>query len=257
MKSNKLEASWGNEHRLFLDYQNWTAEWEQLFLDTAPYDTRTETKPLQLVLPVPERNETLVILDDQEYYHSNYQTLTTLLREDEVVQFYEYLITCRTLSSFHAFQKRLHPIINATYVLFPLDAPQHSAWINPMAIENLWEEPERTFIKMATGPGLMTTTKKDTILGYAANALLSLACTSRDFPIHQGKTGNRPLDFLHFPNTLFAKRIQKHPALQTFPIRLGAFRQRYYLQGAILHYVEEAQSKGIQPRDFPPLSDDH
>lgn len=257
MKRNQLEATWVKKDGLFLDYQHWTAAWEPVFLETEPYDTRSETKPFQLVLPVPNRNETLLIHDTHEYYHSNYQTLTTLNREEESVQFYEYLITCRTLSSFQAFQKRLHPIINSTYVLFPLDAPQHSPWINPMAIENIWEEPERTFIKMATGPGLITTTKKETIIGYAANALLALACTSRDFPVHQGKTGQRPRDFLHFSQTHFAKKIRKHPDLQTFPMRLGEFRQHYYLQAAILHFFEEAQSKGIRPRKLSPLLNDH
>lgn len=242
MKMKNGKDSEKNESVKYLDCMKWSSEWAELLEEAYPNYPRLGIQTIHMVLPIPGQKGTLVFYDNDKCYHSTFHTLTTLLRKQESTSFYNYYLTSNVLKQIKVFQKRLIPMIHANFVLFPLSSPKKSVWLNPLSIHKVWEEPERTFIKMATGPGLAVSVSKQSIDKYAANALLSLSCSKRDMSWVTNVSSNmHPLDYLDLPDTPFINHLShRHlDMLQDFPIPYGEFFQHYSLQFALARLLEQ------------------
>lgn len=242
------------EGLLFLDCRKWSHEMERLLYHSLPHSTQSGPWPIHCILPLPNCSESIVLYDDNQFYHSNYQTLTTLFRDDLVVPF-EYRMICQALDSLSGFQKRRHPFIVCDYVLFPLGAAQHSIWLNPASIVDIWEENSLSYIVMASGPGLIVPVSVDIIQKYASNALLAFACSERDLPGTRSFSGRKPLDFLELPDTPFIRSLISRGDLQTFPILEGEYRHYYFLKKAINDVLETVEESGLDVFDTETLAD--
>ncbi|MEO1771113.1 hypothetical protein [Candidatus Enterococcus ferrettii] len=242
MKKKKGKDSRGNESVKYLDCTKWSPEWEELLEEAYTSYPRLGIQTIHMVLPIPGKRGTLVFHDTNQWYHSTFHTLTTLLRKQESSTFYNYYLTSNVLKQIKGFQKRLLPMINAKFVLFPLASPKNSIWLNPLSMNKVREESERTFIKMATGPGLVVHTSKQAIDKYAANALLSLTCSKRDMSWVTGISPDmHPLDYLELPDTPFIDQLshRHQDILQDFPITYGEFSQHYSLHYALAQLLEK------------------
>lgn len=229
-----------NETVSYLDCSSWSLEWEQLLEKASPSYPRLGVQTMHMVLPIPGRKTTLVFHDNNQCYQSTFRTLTTLLRKQESGTFYNYHLTCHVLSRLKGFQKRRLPMINSNFVLFPLTSPKNAIWLNPLSMDRVWEEPERTFIKMATGPGLLVKTSKRTLNKYAGNALLGLATSKRDLSWVTGLSPHlQPLDYLDLPDTPFVNQLIHQEIFKDFPIEYQEFYQYYSFQQVIAQILEK------------------
>ena len=131
-------------------------------------------------------------------------------------------------------------MIHANFALFPLSSPKNALWLNPLSIDQVWEEPERTFIKMATGPGVVVKTGRRTLDKYAGNALLSLACSKRDMYWVTGVSPHmQPLDYLELPDTPFVNQLIHQEIFKDFPMEYKEFYQHYSFQQVIAQILEK------------------
>lgn len=246
MSTVEFEELGKNESDIFMNYREWSPAWERELRRAHPAYPALDIMQTHLVLPVPGKNETLTFYDDDQCYHSPFKTLTTLRRKEEALTFYDYPLTSQVFNYLHqhlnVFQTRLHPMVNALYVLFPLTTIEHTIWINPLSIDEVWEESGRTYIKMATGPGTSVTIREKTILKYAANAALAFACSERDlpWPTKRSRYGT-PLDYVQVPDTPFGLQLSKQKVLQQFPFESGIYYHQYS-QRWTTQYLEEAES---------------
>ncbi|MBO1305598.1 hypothetical protein JZO70_05475 [Enterococcus sp. 669A] len=191
---------------------------------------RTGPWPIHLVLPIPDMKGTLVIYDQEMYCYSSHTTRTTLYHDNSDM-IIDYPATGRTLKRLPFFQKQRHPMINQPHVLFPLARPADSIWINPLSIEEVWEEPTETYVKMASGPGIIIEARKRTVDRYATNALMALACSIRDIDPTAGTYRNHnPLNYLDLIDTPYIQEICKSSDMRAFPIEEGVYRERFYTQ---------------------------
>lgn len=244
MYENSEPISKSNVSVTKLDPSRFSHEWKEAVGQSEPADQSNNTHPIKLVLPIPDKNESLFFLNETDYYHSRYKTLTTLRRKGANAGFLDYAITSNVLEHFD-FQKRRHPMLNYQYVLFPLTRAKHSTWLNPLFLDEVQEEPDRTFVTIASGPGIIVPTTKQTIIYYATNALLAFACSQLDmFPYEVGIT-KRPIDLISFPDTPFGRQLARQKALKKFPMEPGMFYREYYRQEALRAVAEDLNPQPI------------
>lgn len=227
-----------DEINVFVDLNEWSSQWEMLLKQSQPYYPQDIPLAVSTVLPLPERNETLTFYKGGSC-HKRMKTLSTLLHEEETLMMYNYSLTTQVIQRSNCFMKQKLPLLHPTYVLFPLDAPHHSTWLNPLNIIDVWENEGRTYVKMATGPGLIVKLSKRTIMKYAANALLIWACFTRDLPLLGKNLCTRPLDVLPVPDTKFMEQLSKHVLLQAFPIDIHQFRHILLLESIRHEFMNE------------------
>lgn len=222
---------------LHLDCDNWSSDWEDAIDQALPHFSRMEVPMIHCVLPIPGKAETLIFYNDNQCYHSRNRTLTTLQHKEEAVLFQDYTVTCRVLDRLGDFLQRRNPIISDNFVLFPLTAPKHSIWINPLSIVEIKEIGQRTFIQLASGPGLFVRVKKPTLVNYSANALLAYACSKRDLSGSAPLQTEQPLDIISLSNTPFARQISKKHKLHTFKIPAGDYRSALFAESILSYFL--------------------
>lgn len=250
MKNMTIDVLEKMERNTFLNSRDWDPDWLEYLCEASPFLSRSGIYPIHAILPIPGKKESLVVYGEESYCHSNYRTLATLLRSDFGLSA-ERLVLRLTMDELGCFQERLHPMILDWGALFPVKTPKHATWLNPLSIYEIREDgPERTFISMASGPGVCVKPHKETIEKFAANALLALACLRRD--LHQMNYHGcvYPLDFMELPNTPFARTICEHEILQTFPIDRGDFRDRYIQKGFIFEVLDTVRDSGLELFDY-------
>ncbi|MEO1771355.1 hypothetical protein [Candidatus Enterococcus ferrettii] len=246
----KNEELWMNESDILLNCQEWGPDWARELKRADPIYPTLDIMQTHLVLPIPGQNATLTFYDENQCYHSPFKTLTTLRRTEEALTFYDYPLTSQVFTHLHqhlnVFQSRLHPMVNALYVLFPLTTIEHTIWINPLSIHSIWEDSGRTYIKMASGPGTVVKTRKETIIKYAANAALAFACSERDlpWPTKRSRYGT-PLDYLTLPDTPFGLLLSRQPILQQFPFESGIYYHQYSTRWTAHYQAEAERNRGF------------
>lgn len=214
-----------NENVIMLDSEIFSSQWETLCKESATYSP-PQNKTLSMVLPIPDRNETLLIYQDQGYHYTK-QTLPTLKKHVQEEKFLDYNCLSQSLKRFNYFGKRLFPMLSSTTCLFPFGgSTQHAAWINPIEIEEIETTDSCTQIKMRGGLIYCTQTGKRTIEDHAVNALAILAAYRQD-RLHKEQEGHIPLDYLSLPDTPFIRSICQKQLLQHFILPLGAIEQQY------------------------------
>lgn len=240
-----------DEKAVFVDLNDGTSQWEELTKQAQPCYPMNIPLSVSTVLPIPERNETLTFFKGGSC-HKRMKPLSTLLHEEETLMLYSYVLTTQVIQRCNCFMKQRLPMLHPAYVLFPLDARHHSAWLNPLDIVDVWEEEGRTYIQMASGPGVIVKHRKQTIMKYAANALLIWACFIRDIPMLGMNLRIYPLDVLALPNTKFMEQLSKHTLLQTFPIEVRPFRRILYLESIKHEFLSEGFAMDWEGLTFPP-----
>lgn len=233
---------------LYLDCETWSSDWEGAIIRARPHFSRMEAPIIHCVLPIPDRRETLTFYNTNQCYHSRNRTLTTLKRKEDIAVFQDYDITCRVLKRLGHFSKRLNPMISDNFVLFPLHSPKHSIWINPLSIVDITEKENRTFIEMASGPGLTVKLKKQTIVKYSVNALLAYATSIRDLSGNTEHQGKQPLDIIAMPNTPFGFQLSKKRKLHTFKIPAGNYSTAFFsasIQDYFLNLMKYADLENL------------
>lgn len=214
-----------NETVIMLEAEIFSSQWEQLLEEPTTYSP-PQNKSLSMVLPIPDRNETLLIYQDHGYHYTK-QTLPTLKNHVQEEKFLDYTCLSKALKRFNHFGSRLFPIISSTTCLFPFGASvQHAAWINPIEIDEIETSGSCTQIKMINGVSYSTSTRLRTIEHHAVNALAILAAYRYD-RLHKEQAGTIPLDYLSLPNTPFIRSICQKPLLQKFILPLGALERNY------------------------------
>lgn len=236
--TKKMDSSNESEKDiLYLDCETWSSDWENAINEAQPHFSRMEPPTFHCVLPIPGQNETLTFYNADQCYHSRNRTLTTLQHKEEAALFQDYDVTCQVLDRLGDFLKRRNPMISDNFVLFPLHAPKHSIWLNPLSIVEIKEKENQTFIEMASGPGLIVRVRKQTIVNYSANALLAYACSKRDFSGSTPLQGEQPLDIISLSNTKFANQISKKHKLQKFKIPAGDYRTAFFSESIFNYFL--------------------
>lgn len=225
METKSVDVNERNENVIMLDSEIFSSQWETLCKESATYSP-PQNKTLSMVLPIPDRNETLLFYHDEGYHYTK-QTLPTLKKQVQEEKFLDYECLSKTLKRFNRFGRRLFPIISSTTCLFPFGASvQHASWINPVEIEEVESSGSCTQIKMRNGISYCTSTRVRTIEHHAVNALAILAAYRYD-RLHKEQTGTIPLDYLSLPNTPFIRSICQKPLLQEFTLPLGTLERQY------------------------------
>lgn len=213
------------ENVIMLDAEIFSEEWENFLEEPTSYLPQTKP-PLSMALPIPDRNETLLIYYDQGYHYTK-QTLSTLKKHVQEEKFLDYDCLSKALKRVNCFGSRLFPMVSSTTCLFPFGGSiQHAAWINPIEIEEIKTTDSGTQIKMRGGMTYCTRIGKRTIENHAMNALVLLA-THRQDRLHKEVEGQIPLDYLCLPNTPFMRSLCQKPLLQRFPLPIGALERNY------------------------------
>ncbi len=251
MDSNN-ESDTSNLH---LDCDTWSSDWEKAIDQALPHFSRMEVPMIHCVLPIPGKAETLIFYNDNQCYHSRNRTLTTLQHKEEAALFQDYTVTSRVLDRLGNFLKRRNPMISDNFVLFPLDAPKHSIWLNPLSIVEIKESEQQTFIHLASGPGLSVRVKKQTLVDYSANALLAYACSKRDLSGSTSLQGEQPLDIISLSNTPFACQISKKHKLHTFKIPAGDYRSAFFAESILSYFSNLMQYADLEGLTIEKLSE--
>lgn len=217
--------------KTWLDCEQHSVAWQELLSTAEPYIPQ-EGKPLSLVLPVPESNESVLFYQEKSY-HSPKQTFTTLKNYTKAHNFLDYTALTRALRRLNCFGQYRMPMVSFHSVLFPLGKPNHTVWINPFDIVELKEEGPFTWIFLFNGPAIKVSLVGQTIRNRAELALLILATIERDY-FSTGMIGPiLPTSVLGVPDTPFARSMSKRPKLQRFPLPLRALKEAYEKELAI------------------------
>lgn len=257
MKKDKEDISTEENYGsgIYLDTQRWTPQWAEILAKVPSCTPQTGPWPIHLVLPIPERGGTLVVYDQDIVCYSSYNTLTTIYRDDHTMAA-DYPVTCLTLRKLGAFQKRQHPMINSPHVLVPLGNTDECEWVNPLSIHSVWEEPARTYIKMASGPGIIVKNRKKTIEKYAVNALLALACSERDMnPMVWAYRNSNPLNYLDLLDTPFMNKLSRRRRLRKFPFDEGVYLEEFALRRGHQRILKALKRSGKTDFSFESLTD--
>ncbi|MEO1769628.1 hypothetical protein [Candidatus Enterococcus ferrettii] len=226
-----------------LDCEKDSDAWQGLLRQTEPYVPQ-ENQSLSLVLPVPERNESVVFYQGKSYYYPK-QTLTTLKTYEKAHNFLDYPALTRVLRRLNCFGYYRMPMVSFTSVLFPLGKPNHTVWINPFEIVELKEEGPFTWIHLCNGPTIKVCLTSQTIRNYAEIALLILATVERDH-FSTGMIGPiSPLSVLGVPDTPFARSLSQRPRLQKFPLPLRLLKEAYEKELALQTILRFGYQSGL------------
>lgn len=245
MKNNK-DNQWVNQHS-FLECETLSSKWEAVSREAIPYSPQ-EHRVLSLVLPVPDKNETVLFYRDSTTgYHSSNQTLTTLQKHGTMNDFFAYPPFTRALKQVGCFGQKLFPMANLTTCLFPFGySAQHAVWVNPSEIVEIKEYHSFTYVQLCNGRNFRTMVGKRTLVSHATDALVLLATLRKD-RLHTELPGEKPLNFLTLPETPFLCSLAQKPKLQKFRLPTGVLTQLYESERFIdtILAMEQTISTGV------------
>ncbi|MGM0214865.1 hypothetical protein [Enterococcus sp. AZ109] len=214
-----------NDSPLLLDCTQFSNTWQEALDRATPYMPKESRYP-SLVIPIPNRTDSLIISQGR-YYYSPQKTLSTLRDHEAVLQSYDYACWARALRYFDCFGVKLLPVVNRTSCLFPIiSSIHHALWINPMEIEEMIKIGDFTRIIMVDGTAIQCFVSKRTVSLHAARALTALATIRRDH-LYPDILGHHPLDYLELPNTPFLRSIIKRSKSLQFSIPLSELKRQY------------------------------
>ena len=214
-----------NENVLSIDCTNYSEGWQETLGEAVPYMPCDNQFP-SLVIPVPDRSDSLILSQNKPFY-SPIQTFATLRKYGLVLQIFDYTLWIRALRHFNCFGTKMLPMVSRTSCIFPVATSiQHALWVNPLEIEEITDMGDTTLLSMIDGTVVRTFVRRRTFIAHAENTLLALATIRRDF-LHPDIPGDRPLDYLNLPNTSFLRVISQRAKLQQFPIPLYSLKQQY------------------------------
>lgn len=238
----------------FLECEFLSSKWKAVLREAAPYSPQ-EHRVLSLVLPVPEKNETLLFYrDNATGYHASNQTLTTLQKHGTMNDFLVYSSLTRALKKVGLFGQKLFPMVNLTTCLFPFGySAQHAVWINPAEIVEIKERESFTYVQLRNGRNVQTMVGKRTLVAHAEDALGLLATLRKD-RLHTELPGEKPLDFLTLADTPFLSAIAQKPKLQKFLLPTGVLTQLYDNERFIQTILTMEQKISTDVLAYPSLS---
>ena len=226
---------------------------ESLLSLIEPYSP-PENQVLSFVMPIPERNDT-VLFYQQRPYHCPNQTFTTLQKYAVHNNFFDYLSLSRAIKRFSCFKKRNIPMVSLSLVLFPLEQPNHSLWLNPLEIYDLKEVGLVTWIQLVNGTVIQTPLSIRTIRNRSEQALAILSMLRRDF-LETGPAGSAsPLAVLELPNTPFLRSIRNRAMLRDFPLPMRALREAYEKEFAIQAFLRLGSAMNLEGWTYDQLSE--
>ncbi|MBO1307828.1 hypothetical protein JZO70_16760 [Enterococcus sp. 669A] len=217
-----------NENVLSLDSTTFTQAWQETLDDASPYMPTKSTLP-SLVIPIPDREDCLII-SDNEYFYSPQRTFATLRSYEQVFEAFDYVLWSRAIRHFNFAGAKLLPMANRTSCLFPVfSSIHHALWINPLKIHDFKETDGLNRLIMTDGTLVETLVSRHTLNARASYALLALATIRRDY-LYTDILGERPLDYLNMPNTPYLRLLSRSKKLHTFTVPVNDFKKQYEFQ---------------------------
>ena len=224
-----------NHCTTYLSCHDWTNGWQNILRNSSLYIPQKDRQPSSAI-PIPGRNETLISLTDKTYIAKN-KSLTVLKDNSEETGFLDYGCSSRSLKQLGCFGTYKFPLVSLSCVLFPLESPDHSIWLNPLDIVEVSEQAGFSYITMAHGPGIVTSLRKRSIQKNAENALLILAVHRKN---HSWNTSDLsiPMDYLSLSPSPFTHTIVKRPLLRRFPIPEQTLSKTLSKERMIAHFLK-------------------
>ena len=220
-------------------------EWLYL-LEDAPVFNRYDLKAISALLAAPCGIGT-VILRDTQYSFDPDETFHTLRTFHQTHRFFDYSLTRRCFSMIDGLSSYKVPFVNWHYVLCPLEKPENSTWLNPLAVYELRTIDGVCYAELMSGLVLELPVQKRSFIGQAERALYALAYLRREYSLTLTYNGT-PLDYLQLPYSPFLDHLKEQSLLQSWRTNRGAFQQQY-LTEAILRRRREALGEAIDEEE--------
>ncbi|MGM0169307.1 hypothetical protein IGI39_003623 [Enterococcus sp. AZ135] len=217
----------------YLDDKQWSDLWED-YMDQAVHFNPLEVHEISCIIPLPERDGLLIFSDTNVYFCEN-SLLTMLYHYSSANNFPDYQILTRVFKTADLYGKYKYPWVCQYFTLFPLEAPHRSIWINPLKIADVHTIDGQCYVSMLDGPTLILPVHDRRLFIRAESACIALA-TIRRGHFHFNRNGDRPIDYLDFPDTYFAKKLKQSPLLQNFDTLIGELGKIYHQSYSVHHF---------------------
>ena len=218
--------------------------WESLRNKTALFDPM-RIHDIHCLAPIPDRHEVLIFTNEGVFL-SEKTTSATLNQYAFAHCFPDYTTLSSVLKDIEHFGKYKLPWACQYFSLFPLEGGNNSSWINPLKIENVYQVEGRPYAQLITGLKIYMPFQRYYVLLHGENACGVLAALQQENNPFK-RCSNRPMDYLHLPDTPFVHSLTKRPLLNQFVTRTGEIYRRYQ-RSRFLHYHERLENDRSLPR---------
>lgn len=215
----------------YFDDQGKSVLWEVALSVAEPF-TPLSISEMDIVLPIPYEQGSLIIASDS-YYRSDKYPLETLKEYAAYYSFSDYTVMSTCLKSFGSFGSYKSPWINPFFSLCPLEGINHSIWINPLRIHDIEYLNGELFATISSGQLILLPIQRRSFFGRIDLACLALATLRREC-FYFVERGQIPVDYLTFLNSPFSRILAKRPRLQYFTVPYGKFFEHYH--SALLYH---------------------
>ncbi|MBO0452031.1 hypothetical protein [Candidatus Enterococcus murrayae] len=216
----------------YLDDKQWSLLWKRYLEEAFVFDPLT-IHEICCIFPIPEKKGVL-IFTDTDIHFSKDNALKTLHHFSSTHSFSDYQVLSTCLKKLGHFGTYKMPWVCPYFALFPLEAREQSAWINPLKIKKVFNYHGRHYALMTNGLCFVLPVYRRRFIARAEIACLVLATIRRGL-FHYALEGEIPLDFLYLPDTPFAKTLGKRPCLKAFRTSIGEINRAYQQTYSLYH----------------------
>lgn len=213
----------------------------KIALNTAEIFTPLSIHEIEIIMPIPHEQGSLIIASDT-YYRSMKYPLETLQEYAAAYSFSDYTVMSTCLRSFGSFGRYKSPWLNPFFALCPLEGVDQSIWINPLRIHDVEYRYGEFFVTISSGQLILLPIQRRSFFARIDLTCLALATLRREC-FYFAQREKSPVDYLSFLNSPFSHILAKRPTLQYYTVPYGKFFEHYH--DALLYHSYEQLENGI------------